>query len=180
MSFYYMLKFRWLQHLLLNETMPLISHLKTAWKWSSWSVVWEQDGTNACLFLVRYSRAILSSVISLVVLPALPSLSLTVLLNVPMVLSNWLFDTNLLQLALTRRMCFTSLLNNLKTASPSTARNRGNSSVHWWAPNTKIVIRKISPVHTSPPHPTPPHPTPFLTTICHVSLNKECWGLSTS
>ena len=45
------LKFRWLQRLLLNETIGVsswnVDHvLKTAWKWSSWSLIWEQDGTN--------------------------------------------------------------------------------------------------------------------------------------
>ena len=45
--FLFSLKFRWLQRLLLNETMDIsswnVDHgLKTAWKWSSWSLIWEQ------------------------------------------------------------------------------------------------------------------------------------------
>ena len=49
--FLFSLKLLWLQRLLLNETMDVsswnVGHvLKTAWKWSSWSLVWEQDGTN--------------------------------------------------------------------------------------------------------------------------------------
>ena len=64
------LKFRWLQRLLLNETMDVsswnVGHvLKTAWKWSSWSLIWEQDGTNVSFNLnfnyFSYSRALLSS-----------------------------------------------------------------------------------------------------------------------
>ena len=44
--------FRWLPlRLPLNETMDVsawnVGHiLKAAWKWSSWNVIWEQDGTN--------------------------------------------------------------------------------------------------------------------------------------
>ena len=49
--FVFSLKFRWLQRLLQNETMDVsswnVGHvLKTAWKWSSWSLIWEQDSTN--------------------------------------------------------------------------------------------------------------------------------------
>ena len=52
--FLFPLKFRWLQRLLLNETMDVsswnVGHvLKTAWKWSSWSLIWEQDDTNVSL-----------------------------------------------------------------------------------------------------------------------------------
>ena len=49
--FLFSLKFRWLQRLFLNERLDVsswnVGHvLKTAWKWSSWSLIWEQDGTN--------------------------------------------------------------------------------------------------------------------------------------
>ena len=49
--FLFSLKFRRLQRLFLNENIVTISWnvchvLKTAWKWSSWSLVWELDGTN--------------------------------------------------------------------------------------------------------------------------------------
>ena len=82
------LKFRWLQQrLLLNETMEAsswnVGHvLKTAWKWSSWSLIWEQDGTNVS-FISHIQVRFLSCVISLIVLPTLPSPSSAVLLKVP-------------------------------------------------------------------------------------------------
>ena len=65
--FLFSLKFRWLQHLLLNETMDIsswnVGHvLKTAWKWSSWSLIWEQDGTNVS-FISHIHVRFLSSVI---------------------------------------------------------------------------------------------------------------------
>ena len=72
--FLFSLKFPWLQRLL-NETMDIsswnVDHvLKTAQKWSSWSLIWEQDGTNVSFIShihVRFS----SCVISLIVLPTL-------------------------------------------------------------------------------------------------------------
>ena len=75
--FLFPLKFRWLQRLLLNETMDVssrnVGHVpKTAWKWSSWSLIWEPDGTNVSLISHIHVR-FLSCTISLVVLPTLPS-----------------------------------------------------------------------------------------------------------
>ena len=67
--FLFSLKLLWLQHLFLNETMDV---LKTAWKWSSWSLIWEQDGTNVN-FISHIHVRFLSSVSSLIVLPTLPS-----------------------------------------------------------------------------------------------------------
>ena len=81
--FLFSLKFPWLQRLLLSETMDVsswnVSHVfKTAWKWSSWSLIWEQDGTNVS-FISHIHVRFLSSVISLIVLPTLPSPSSAVL-----------------------------------------------------------------------------------------------------
>ena len=61
------LKNRRLQRLLLNETMDVsswnVDHvLKTAWKWSSWSFIWEQDGTNVS-FISHIRMRFLSCVI---------------------------------------------------------------------------------------------------------------------
>ena len=79
--FLFSLKFRWL----LNETMDVsswnVGHvLKTACKWSSWSLIWEQDGTNVS-FISHIPVCFLSCVIS-VVLQTLPSPSSAVLLKV--------------------------------------------------------------------------------------------------
>ena len=83
------LKFRWLQRLLLNETMDVsswnVGHvLKTAWKWGSWSLIWEQDGTNVS-FIPDIHVRFLSCVISVIVWPTLPSSSSAVLLKLPIV-----------------------------------------------------------------------------------------------
>ena len=80
------LKFRWLQRLFLNETMDVsswnVGHvLKTAWKWSSWSLIWEQDAHIKChRFISDIHVRFLSIVIYLIVLPALPSSFSAVLL----------------------------------------------------------------------------------------------------
>ena len=90
--------FRWnsvdSQHLLLNAKTVAVSSwnvghvLKTAWKWSSWSLIWEQDGTyvsfitdiHVCILSSVISLPQLkSSVISLIVSPMLPSPSSAVL-----------------------------------------------------------------------------------------------------
>ena len=68
--FLFSLKFRWLQRLLLNETVDVsswnVGHiLKTAWKCSSWSLIWEQDGANVS-FISHIHVRFLSSVISLI------------------------------------------------------------------------------------------------------------------
>ena len=60
--FLFSLKFRSLQRLLLDETMDVSSWnvdriLKTAWKWSSWSLIWEQDDKNVSLYF-RYLHAL--------------------------------------------------------------------------------------------------------------------------
>ena len=86
--FLFSLKFHRLQRLLLNETMDVsswnVGHvLKTAWKWSSWSLIWEQDGTNVSF---TSDIHVLSSVISFIVLPTVPSPSSAVLLKV---LTRW-------------------------------------------------------------------------------------------
>ena len=83
--FLFPLKFRWLQRLLLNETMDVsswnVGHvLKTAWKWSSWSLIWEQDGTNVS-FISHIHMRFLSRAISVIVLLTLPSPSSAVLLS---------------------------------------------------------------------------------------------------
>ena len=75
--FLFSLKFRWLQRLLLNETLDVsswnVGHvLKTAQKWSNWSLIWEQEGTNVSLISHIHVR-FLSCVISFIVLPTLPS-----------------------------------------------------------------------------------------------------------
>ena len=44
--------------------------LKTGWKWSNWSLIWEQDGTNVS-FISHIHVRFLSSVISLIVWPTL-------------------------------------------------------------------------------------------------------------
>ena len=54
--------------------------------WSSWSPIWEQDGTNVS-FISHIHVRFLSSAISLIVLPTLPSPSSAVLLKVPILLS---------------------------------------------------------------------------------------------
>ena len=74
--FPFSLKFCWLQ-CLLNEMMDVCSWnvghvLKTAWKWSSWSLIWEQDGTNVS-FISHIHVRFLSCVISFIVLPTLLS-----------------------------------------------------------------------------------------------------------
>ena len=85
--FLFSLKLLWLQRLLLNETMDVsswnVSHvLKTAWKWSSWSLIWEQDGTNV-IFISHIHVRCLSCVISLIVLLTLPLPSSAALLKLP-------------------------------------------------------------------------------------------------
>ena len=74
----------WLRRLFQSETMDFsswnVGHvLKTAWKWSSWSLIWEQDGTNVS-FISHIHVRFLSCVISFIVLPTLPSPSSDVLL----------------------------------------------------------------------------------------------------
>ena len=74
-------KFLLLQCLLLNDTMlssfwnvgPI---LNTAWKWSSWRLIWEQDGTNVSFISDIHLRF-------LFVLPMLTWPSSAVLLKVP-------------------------------------------------------------------------------------------------
>ena len=83
--FLFSLKFRWLQRLFLNETLDVsswnVGHvLKTAWKWSSWSLIWEQDGRNVS-FISHIHVRFLSGVISFIVLPTLPSPSSAVCLR---------------------------------------------------------------------------------------------------
>ena len=52
--------------------------LKTAWKWSSWSLIWAQDGTNVS-FISHIHVHFLSCLISLIVLLTLPLLSSAVM-----------------------------------------------------------------------------------------------------
>ena len=82
------LKFRWLQCLLLNEMMDVsswnVGHvLKTAGKWSSWSLIQEQDGTLNASFIWDIHMSFLSHEISLTILPMLLSPSLAILLKDP-------------------------------------------------------------------------------------------------
>ena len=77
--FLFLLKFPWLQRLLLNETMNVsswnVGHVfKTAW--SSWSLIWEQDGRNVN-FISHIHVHFLSSVISLIVLPTFSAIVVT-------------------------------------------------------------------------------------------------------
>ena len=81
------LKLRWPQRLPLNETKDVSSWnvgrvLKTAWKWSSWSLIWEQDGTNVS-FISHIRVRFLSCVISLIVgaLHSVHSMTLTIITN---------------------------------------------------------------------------------------------------
>ena len=55
------LKFRWLQRLLLNEMMDVsLWNVGTfwRWKWSSWSLIWEQNGTQVSALFHFISRAL--------------------------------------------------------------------------------------------------------------------------
>ena len=79
--FLFPLKFRWIQRLLLNETMYVsswnVGHiLKTACKWSSWSLTPQMSALLCPIF-----TCFLSSVISLIVSPTLPSPSSAVCLR---------------------------------------------------------------------------------------------------
>ena len=61
---------------------------KTAWEWSSWSLIWEQDGTNVS-FIAHMQVHLLFSVISVIVLPTLLLLSSAVFLKVPTMVASW-------------------------------------------------------------------------------------------
>ena len=77
------LKFNCLQRVLLNEKIDKFwprfadNVLQTTWKWSNWRLTREQDGTNVSLISHIHVR-FLSCVISFIVLPTLPSPSLSV------------------------------------------------------------------------------------------------------
>ena len=85
--FLFSLKFSWLRCVFLNEKIDdncwNIDHvLQTTWKWSNWRLTREQDGTNVSLISHIHVR-FLSCVISLIILPTLPSPSSAVLLKLP-------------------------------------------------------------------------------------------------
>ena len=81
--FLFSLKFRWLQRLLLNETMDVsswnVDHvLKTAWS----EIEQFEAGQMSALFHIFTCAFCRSCVVSFIVLPTLPSLSSAVLLKV--------------------------------------------------------------------------------------------------
>ena len=86
--FLFSLKFNCLQRVFLNEKIDdncwNIDHvLQTTWKWNNWRLTREQDGTNVSFISSHIHVCFLSCVISLIVLPTLPSPSSTAFLKFP-------------------------------------------------------------------------------------------------
>ena len=64
----------------LAPVLEMLTVWKRAWKWNSWSLIWEQNGTDVS-FISHIHVRFLSSVISFIVLPTLPSPPSAVLLK---------------------------------------------------------------------------------------------------
>ena len=129
--FCFLVKFRWIQRLLLSETMDVsswnVSHsFKAVWKWSSStelqrSVIWDQDLTNVS-FISSIHVCFLSSVIrSLIGLP-----TSAVLLKVPYVLPKvWTRTRQIIHL-LSLKYCGIKLETVVHTYSVLSVRNNVN------------------------------------------------------